>query len=134
MKQSWRKQDRSGVVLDLIISALEDLSNIEYQRRVWLGKSSNEISSLIEVSTMLFEDSNLEEALSRAKMKENSCVFSREIDKELETFSLEISKWLEMETKQGTEKIIEDPNWRRVLDKSSYLVTKLNEIKIEILE
>ena len=64
-----------GVVTELIERALRELSDAEFQRRVWLGGGVSEMSSMSEAAEALFSDSGLGQALEK-----NGETFSREID------------------------------------------------------
>ncbi|HEV7928408.1 MAG TPA: hypothetical protein VGR14_23850 [Verrucomicrobiae bacterium] len=58
-----------------VIDFLEELSDEQFQRSVWLASSGPEISSLTEAICGLFDDSGLSIALDKGKM-----VFTEEID------------------------------------------------------
>jgi hypothetical protein len=63
--------------LTKIMDALKELSNIDYQRRVWMGLGNREVSSIEEAGCRLFVDSGLGHALSMGT------VYSEQIDEAL---------------------------------------------------
>ena len=64
------------VLTDAVRSALRELSDVEYQRRVWTGRDGdNEMSSFLECVSRLFDDSGLDLALER-----DQTIYGSEID------------------------------------------------------
>ena len=54
----------SAVYIDQVRASLEELSDAEYQSRVWTGRGGgNEMSSFVECVERLFSDSGLGDAL-----------------------------------------------------------------------
>lgn len=55
------------VLHSVVSEALRELSDEDYQRRVWLAESGPEVGSLTEAIERLFDDSGLGDALEDSK-------------------------------------------------------------------
>lgn len=68
------------VIHRIVKSALTELADEDYQRRVWFGTGDDEVSSLTECTCQLFDDSGLGAALDR-----NVSVYGSAADDDLRT-------------------------------------------------
>jgi hypothetical protein len=88
-------------------SALEELSDVDYQRRVWTGKDPRgEVASFEECVAELYDDSALILALEKGQV-----VFSPEIDQRLRSLGELLA---EVETNRHPLALVEDPAMERV--------------------
>jgi hypothetical protein len=111
------------VVIDIVMSALRELSDVEYQRRVWLGGSNTEISSMNEATAALYNDSGLDEALEK-----NQVTFSAEIDAELRQLRTSLQSNLAGQVMRGTGLVIASPEWKVVASAASRILTQMSSI------
>jgi hypothetical protein len=115
-----RKQ--KTVVAELIQSALRELSDAEFQHRVWLGGGVSEMSSMSEATEALFSDSGLGQALDK-----NAVTFSLEIDNQLRKLRLCLRTCLRAEAERGTESAISSADWEGVRDMANSLLAVLGQ-------
>lgn len=104
-----RKQ--KTVVAAIIESALRELCDAEYQRRVWLGGGVSEMSSMTEATEALFSDSGLDQALEK-----NDVTYSPEIDNHLRKLRVCLRSCLQAEAARGTASAISSTHWQEVRD------------------
>lgn len=105
-----------------IKSCLRELSDLEFQRRVWVKGSDTEASSFNEVVCQLFDDYGLEELLQ----KKDQIVFTKEIDSLLRKISSLIDS---IDDGLSQEKIIKLPIWKDVLYNSSKVLELINKLE-----
>ena len=100
-------------IYDLMESCLKELSDIEFQQRVWLKGDGAEISSFAEVVCQLFDDTGIGDELSE---KQTGYILSEELDSVLE----EISKLLDsIDHRMDALKILNHPKWPKVCECST---------------
>ena len=92
----------------LLISCLEELSDLEFQKRVWLRGEGPEESSFVELTCQLFDDTGLDDLLSN---KGQCVIFSKDIDLLL----CELSKIID--TIDSNDKTINILNYKKVTQK-----------------
>lgn len=97
------------VYKDLVISALRELGDGDYQRRVWVEGSPDEMSSMDEAVAALFSDSGLDRALDR-----KLTVFSPAIDERLRTLGQMLRGHILDATEKGTAAVINTSEWQAV--------------------
>lgn len=90
------------VIRPTVVGALRELSDREFQQRVWLGSSQSEVSSFVETVCELYNDSGLDKALDNRET-----VFSDEIDTRLRELRTAISK---IDSSGSAARTIEDPH------------------------
>lgn len=92
----------------LIESCLEELSDIEFQKRVWVRGEGPEVSSYSEAVCQLFDDTAIGDFLDDT---ENGVVLSEELDSLLR----ELSNILDLiDYRIGASNIIKHPHWPKV--------------------
>lgn len=94
------------VLHSVVREALRELSDEDYQRRVWLAASGPEIGSMTEAVERLFDDSGLGDALD-----ESSTTYLRETDSALNELD---SLLKQMGDRRPPDVILSDPRLRRV--------------------
>jgi hypothetical protein len=102
-------REQKTVVAEIVESALRELSDAEYQHRVWLGSGVSEVSSMTEATAALFDDSGLDQALEK-----NQVTFSPEIDNDLRKLRMRLRFCLRAELERGTASAISSPDWQAV--------------------
>lgn len=110
------------VSAEIIESALRELSDANYQRRVWLGGGVSEMSSMTEATAALFDDSGLDQALEK-----NPVTFSPEIDNDLRKLRTCLRSCLQAESARGTASAISSADWQAVRDMAGSLLAVLGE-------
>jgi len=103
--------------LEIIRESLQELTDVEYQRRVWVKGSATEVSSMDEAVAGLFNDSCLDIAL-----KKNAVTFSPEIDKELRELRKLLQSSLDAQQVRGTAEVIESIEWKDVCDRAARIL------------
>jgi hypothetical protein len=100
-----------------VVERLRELSDYEYQRRVWLSNRGFEQSSFVEAVSGLFDDSGLTDSLGR-----RTPIFGEHVDKVL----LELSRTIDqIDSRQGPAQLIEDKRMRRVRELASTALSLL---------
>jgi hypothetical protein len=105
---------------DLIIDALRELSDADYQERVWLGGSTTEMSSLTEAASSLFDDSGLDAVLQNGQR-----AFSPVMDAQLRELQSLLRWSLDQEAQHGLRSLFVSDQWRLVREKSGGLYRQL---------
>jgi hypothetical protein len=95
-----------NVYANTILSALDELGDINYQRRVWIAGHSSEMSSFIECFSILYDDSALGDALDAGRV-----VFDESIDEKLRTLDTTLSR---VNTLRSASEIIDDPDFEDI--------------------
>ena len=106
-----------------IYQSLKDISDIENQKLLWLGKHPTEISSFTETLGMLYDNFEFENYLDFYKSHHgvNSLFDSmQELDRMISNYQI-TGYALEME-KGGAEKILNDPKWIKISKKASDII------------
>ena len=101
------------VIEGIVISALRELSDERFQRRVWVVGSSTEMSSLNEATAALYNDSGMDDALEK-----NVTTFSEDTDQELRELRKMLKKALAQRSRSGTEATIGSSDWEAVRKKA----------------
>jgi len=112
-----------SVNVEIILDALDELSDVVYQQRVWISGSSTEVSSMNEAVAALFNDSGLDALLNR-----DLIAFSANIDGELKDLRTALSAMLNRQMHDETEKIVESDEWRLICKKAATLRTDITKI------
>lgn len=108
------------VLVDIVESALRELADSEYQRRVWVEGSTTEVSSMNEATAALFNDSGLDVAL-----EQNRSGFSPEIEQELNRLRSMLRESLAAQAERGTSAVIASTEWTAVLRTADQLLKKI---------
>jgi len=111
------------LVQPLIIARLKELSDYDFQNRVWLASTGPEISSFTEAVSGLFDDSGLGDALEKCTQ-----VFSSDIDLLFRTLDKELH---DINERRPPEAIITDPRMARVRTISASLLALIEKAKRE---
>jgi hypothetical protein len=102
-----------------ILAGLRELSDVEFQRRVWLSTGAPEVSSFSETVCQLFDDTGLEDLLDRGP------VFSPELDEGLRELSAELSR---IDSSAPPEEIIESSAMQSIRRKAQVLHDRLADL------
>ncbi|MGY5615385.1 SCO4402 family protein [Vibrio brasiliensis] len=99
----------SVIIVDkqLIIDCLNELSDTNYQQRVWIVGSTDEVSGFNDVVAALFDDSLLEDALLK-----NKVTFTTEADNKLRTLGKLIASQPDNIT---TNALVSQPKWKDIV-------------------
>lgn len=108
------------VLVEIVVSALRELADESYQRRVWVEGSKTEVSSMNEAAAALFNDSGLGEAIESSQV-----TFSQEIDADLRRLRGMLRRSLDTQVDRGTEVVIGSPEWKVVRHLAGQLVEKI---------
>lgn len=108
------------VNLEIVKETLRELSDLEYQNRVWVKGSESEMSSMNEAAAALFSDSGLDIALEK-----NSVTFSKEIDNELREIRALLQSNLTAQLTHRTDELIGSAEWRKVCDRAAKVLAEL---------
>lgn len=109
------------VLVEIVVSALRELADEDYQRRVWVKGSKTEVSSLNEATAALFNDSGLDEAFESDQL-----AFSHELDADLKRLRDMLRRSLNVESDSGTEVVIVSPEWKVVRQLAGKLLEKIS--------
>ena len=93
---------------NMVSACLKELSDVDFQRRVWVRGEGSEISSLTETMCELFDDSGLTLALDKGE----GSVYDEEIDAALRRLGTMMDA---VDTSADTEEIIESARWTRIV-------------------
>jgi hypothetical protein len=102
---------RVSVNKSLVLECLKELSDIEYQRTVWIVGAADKVTGLDDVVAGLFDDSALGKALEK-----NTVIFTEPIDS---MFRLLDQKIAFLPRNITTSEIIELPVWKEIADISN---------------
>ena len=107
------------VYANKVRSALSELADGDYQRRVWTGRDPRgEMASFVECVEELYDDSGLVVDLDRGVV-----VFTPEIDERLRS----LGKLLhQIDTRRGASVLVEDPAMERVRQTAAQILHDLD--------
>jgi hypothetical protein len=109
-----------SVYVEVVRSALEELADADYQRRVWTGRGgADEMSSFEECFERLFGDSGLGLALEH-----NQPVFGSGVDGNLQRLSDLLAR---IDGRRSPAKIVQDPAMERVRELASEVLLALDD-------
>ena len=112
------------IVFPILESALLELADDVYQRRVWLGHSKTEVSSMGEATAALFDDSSLDRALGKQQV-----VFSPDIDNELRKLDKKLSRCQTAEQKIGTLAVLDSAEWKEIQNTAGRILSEINKLR-----
>lgn len=108
------------VLTDLVLSALRELIDVQYQYRVWTGRDpGREMSSFEESVERLFTDSALTLELDAGRE-----VFGSSIDGDLRAISQLVGR---IDAMRPAEEIIDDPLMEQVRHRAEAILHALDE-------
>lgn len=113
------------VVDELVLSAPQELADVDLQRRLWVCGSESEISSLNEVVSALYDDSGLLDALDRS-----SVTYSKSIDDDLKRLQEAIRPFVVRSSEMTGARIgelIETPEWKLVIASAKSILNAVEE-------
>jgi hypothetical protein len=111
------------IVFPILESALLELADDAYQRRVWLGHSKTEVSSMTEAIAALFDDSSLDRALEKKQV-----LFSNDIDNELRQLGRRLSRSLMAEEEVGTAAVLDSSEWKEIQKAAGRILSEINKL------
>ena len=94
------------------------LSDLEQQRKWWLGEDPHHISSYVELMCSLFDDNRLEEFAGVEAAQEG---FSVEFVGALRQLTAMLNGY---EEKATSREILEDPEWLRVVEQAKRVLVE----------
>lgn len=100
-----------------ILKSLIDLSDIEFQRETWLGKSPYFISSYIETVSTLFDDNDFERYVEYYK----SIYGADNLYSEFESLIMMVNQYNEP---NSDELILKDEKWILITKKGKEIINK----------
>jgi hypothetical protein len=109
----------SRVIVSKIVDCLRELSDINYQKRVWLASTGPEISSYTEAVCQLFDDSGL-----GVELEKHDVIFSEDIDNKLRVLH---TKLAEIDDSKAPFDIINEPKMKNIRLLSMELLKLLSQ-------
>jgi predicted lipoprotein len=108
------------VLVGHVRAALGELSDEQYQSRVWTGHAAGDaMSSFVECVERLFDDSGLDDALEAGKR-----VFGSPIDEQLSALGDLVAK---IDGSQAPDEIIAHPRMQLVRDRAAAIAQAIDE-------
>ena len=101
----------------LVLECLKELSDIDYQQRVWIEGTPNEVSGFNDVVAALFDDSALGESLEK-----NDVTFTIKADSMLRVFDKKI---VSLPDSLSTKRLIELPQWNEITELAGRIYDQL---------
>jgi hypothetical protein len=105
------------VLVGHVREALRELSDEQYQRRVWTGQSEREMSSFIEAVEYLYTDSGLSDELDRGNP-----VFGTAIDDRLRGLGDALGK---LDNNRSDIELIDDPAMQPIRDSAAAILRSI---------
>jgi len=109
-----------------ILSAIKHLSNIDYQKNVWLSKSDDQISSFDEDIMVLYDDNCFDDDfwndthLPKFNFNEVQINVLKEFKRKLDEYLIKIK---EVNSKLSDQEIISDPEWVKIAENAKNVLT-----------
>jgi hypothetical protein len=111
----------TAVLTHHVRAALKELSDFEYQSRVWTGRgAANEMASFVECVVQLFDDSGLGPALDSGHP-----VFAPAIDAELRALDDLLRR---VDDTQRPDELVQDPAMRPVRDRAAAILRAIRDV------
>lgn len=108
------------VLIGQVRAALAELSDLQYQSRVWAGRGADhEMSSFVECVEQLYDDSGLELALDGGQP-----VFGSPIDDELRELGDLVAK---IDSGQSPDELISQPRMRLARDRAAAILRAIDK-------
>jgi hypothetical protein len=108
------------VLIDHVRSGLDELSDLDYQSRVWTGREpAGEMSSFEESVATLFDDSGLGWALDK-----DEPVFGQQIDAELRELRAALVK---IDSRRSPDDVIDDPRMPVVREQAAAILRAIED-------
>ena len=101
----------------LILECLKELSDVDYQKRVWIVGTQNEVSGFNDVVAALFDDSALDEALQK-----NEITFTIELDDLFRALGEKIGS---LPDNLSTKQLINLPKWKDITELAKKIIAIL---------
>lgn len=106
------------VLTETVLSALRELADLDYQRRVWTRQDRDgEMSSFEECVASLFDDSGLSLALDG-----RGGAFGARIDAELKSLRLALAR---IDTQRSPDAVVADPEMKLARDQAAAVLREL---------
>jgi hypothetical protein len=115
---------KGRVNISIVKSALQELSDIDYQWRVWVKAGESEMSSMDEAAAALFDDSGLD-----LLFQKYTSIFSIEIDAKLHKLRKLLESSLERQRKKGIAEEINSERWGKVRALASEILELIHSQK-----
>lgn len=100
-----------------IFNSIEDISKIEWQKKVWLGKDLRYVSSYDEIIMVLFDDFCFDDFISND-------VFERlKLNKDLQKEMIQLKNMIDnYKRKVSEEEILNDPEWHKIVEQAQKII------------
>lgn len=106
MEMSWKNN---------IYSAIESISDIEFQKKAWFDKSSKYVSSFNEVINILYDDCLFEDFIKEFDSGKSNSEFYKELS--------QLDEMIENYNPAFDEKeIIVDPKWHQIVKQAQKII------------
>ncbi len=115
----------SQTIYRRIESCLKELSDINFQKRVWVKGEGPEMSSYTEVVCQLFDDTGIGDKLNE---KQDEIVLSEELDAILRELSSILDS---IDYRMVASDILNHPDWPKVVRLSSRAVEMMNKFSYD---
>ena len=103
---------------DIVREALAEMSDVDFQRRVWAGHGDmDEVSSFDECMSHLFDDSGIGDDLDR-----NSPVFDAAVDADLRTLLALVQR---IDPLRHPDEVIDDPLMREARQQAASIMRRI---------
>jgi hypothetical protein len=111
---------------DKIVDRLRELSDLDYQRRVWAHGSTDEMSSYDEAICGLFDDTGLARSLDGPLAQ---CVFRVDIDFQLRKLAKLTSEFSDVESMMSPIEAIDHPQMQEIRAKAAMILSELLKLR-----
>ena len=98
-----------------IISIIDDISNIEFQKKAWVNKEVHPYATFEETMHQLFDDFELEEVLSDYECYEITNEQYNILNKFYEALDVYSDKHMSWDESVDPKKILNDPKWHKIV-------------------
>jgi hypothetical protein len=110
--ESWKKN---------IFDAIKDVSDIEFQKHAWLGKTPEIISSYIEVIAVLYDNSDFDGYIRNYEsINGEDKLYNLFI--ELDTLMTNYNSAMTIELKLDDQTVLQDPKWVQITLKAKEIL------------
>jgi len=108
--------------LNAIEEFLEELSDEEFQRRVWVRGEGPEVSSHTEFMCGLFDDYSFDSFLDESWSEFG---FSQNLHDQLQKIRTQLNQYLEQHPLLEDAAIVDDPSWREISQMGAIALKRL---------
>ncbi len=106
-----------------IFNAIKDISDLEWQKKAWMGKHLTDVSSFDEIYMVLFDDFGFEDYFIKDETIERLGI-SKELGNEMK---LLCTMMLDYKEKDTEEEILEDTEWHKITKQAEKVIKIWNK-------